>query len=233
MPLKLTSFSDKGQVAALNRWADGIETQQRATENFSLFVNNGVNELMNAPAATSTSVVGPGFTNPVPDPTTYHISNMIGGAANNIGSVLFELPAQITTSHFNFNVQAGDAGSFYDWGIYGPVTPTTASIPLLCHTGSQQFVGVGSTSVAWLTPVKLEPGYYFIAITSDGAPPGLQVYGGFAISWLYGSLVSTVSTGAGITLSLPGNITVQALSPVSQTSGAGLGQPQDIVFNLY
>jgi hypothetical protein len=234
MPLKLTSLSDRGQLAALNRWADGIETQQRATTSLTLFVNQGVQTLLNTPPTTSSSViVGPGFTNRVDVATTYFTSNLMGSAANGIGSVLFALDTQITTGHFNFNVQSFDAVSFYDWGIYGPFTGVETTLPLKCHIGGQQFTSNGSQKVPWIGSVTLAPGFYFLALTSDGAPPGLQIYAGAAISWLYGTLVSTPSTGSGVSLSLPASITVQAIAPVAQTSGAGAGQPQNIVFNLY
>ena len=138
-----------------------------------------------------------------------------------------------TTTNFNFNVQAGDSSNYYDWGIYGPFTGVETTLPLLCNIGGQKFNATGSITVAWLTPVTLQPGYYFLAITSDGAPPGLQIYADPSISWLYGSLVVTPSTGTGAALALPANITVQTISPVAQTSGAGSNKPQNIVFNLF
>ena len=218
----------------MNRWADGIETQQRAATNLSYFVNSTVQGILNTPAATSSSViVGPGFTNKVDSPTSLFISNLMGSSANGVGSTLFLLDTQITTSHFNFNVQASDATNFYDWGIYGPFTGVETTIPLQCHIGGQKFTTTGSQKVAWLASVKLAPGYYFLALTSDGAPPGLQVYASASISYLYGTIVSTPSTGSGASLALPGSITVQVQNPVAQTSGAGLGQAQNIVFNLY
>lgn len=193
----------------------------------------GKGQVQISSGGSSSAIAGPGFTNPTENPTTYFMSNMMGSSANGIGSILFLLPAEITTTNFNFNVQAGDSSNYYDWGIYGPFTGVETTLPLLCNIGGQKFNATGSITVAWLTPVTLQPGYYFLAITSDGAPPGLQIYADPAISWLYGSLVVTPSTGTGAALALPANITVQTISPVAQTSGAGSNKPQNIVFNLF
>jgi hypothetical protein len=234
MPLKLTSLSDRGQLAALNRWADGIETQQRATTSLTLFVNQGVQSILNTPPTTSSSVIlGPGFTNPVGERITYAVDELVGAAANGIGSALFYLPTQITTGTFNFNVQSADATSFYDWGIYGPFTGVETTIPLKCHTGGLAYTLTGDQKIAWTSPVILAPGYYFLAATTDGAPPQLAVLAGVAMAWLYGSFVSTVSTGSGASLTLPASITVQALAPITTINDVGPNIPQAIVFNLY
>jgi hypothetical protein len=53
MPLKLTGFETRGQVSALNRWADYIETQLTKTNNAVGFANTTANAAAAASGSTS------------------------------------------------------------------------------------------------------------------------------------------------------------------------------------
>jgi hypothetical protein len=232
MPLKLTSFNDKGQVAALNRWADGIETQQRATESLTLFVNQGVQTLMNTPTTTSSSVtVGPGFIFYVTPTDNIAISNFISGVANNVGGILFYLPTQISTTEIQFYVAQADAANTYDVGIYGPFTGSQTSVPLLANTGPLTYA-VANTQVTsnWLQgSVKLAPGYYFINWTSSNTGVLLQLQGLYASQYLYAATSATTTSAS----TLPSSVLVPTRTPTILNTGVGgNNRPNWFNFNL-
>jgi hypothetical protein len=181
----------------------------------------------------SNGIVGPAYVSPVEGPTGSSVSNATGGGANAIGGWLYLIPAEIITTNFTFNVQNADLTNYYDIGLYGPFTGVETTLPLICHTGSIQYTSGGGKTNPWVGgPFTIQPGYYFLYITSDGSSPGLEYYGNAAISWAYESEVVTASTGSAATLSLPLSIAVQSKSPNIVTSAAGPGIPQTMIIVL-
>lgn len=185
------------------------------------------NEIISS--SVGSDIIGPGFalwqqTND----GIFATSQQLPGA-NGIGGNLFFLPTQITTVQITFHVAGTDPVNSFDIGIYGPFTGVETTIPLLANTGPAVYASAISFTVPWRqASVTLQPGYYFLEITTSSGSPSLTLTAQQAQMWLYASYIATPSTGS----TLPSAIAVPTAAPTVTTGVSGTNEPSTIAFIL-
>ena len=120
----------------------------------------------------------------------------------------------LTATYISFRVTtSGGTGKKYDFGIYSADSPqaiATSQFTLQCHLGAQDATVTGNPiRTAFVSPVTLNPGVYWVAFTTDSASTGLagSANGSVAERYRY------TATGGGTTL--PGTIAYGARTGAS------------------
>jgi hypothetical protein len=173
---------------------------------------------INLPTANGTNTTG------VETP----VSGFLFAGSGQLAGPTFYLPTQLTSKQITFTVITGDATNEYDIGIYGPYTGVETTVPLQCHLGAQKFSANTSSpqTFEWISPVTLQPGYYFLWITTASSSGidlvllGQNNYNTIGLYfWAFSETLSTNSvlpssaavTGAEVNATTPGLTTQNAV----------------------
>ena len=177
MPLRITDLSDKGQIAALNRWADLIETKLRGINTDTSYVN-AIGEKSFSTAANANSAAT----------SAQSTANAANTAATN--AKLYAIAAASARPDSN-PLTAHDAGS--------NVTVTIASF-------NMHVAGIGAIAITGNTLTGLSYGtVYYIYYTDPNLTGGavtfqtsLTKHGtiGSTVNFYVGSILTPVSGGA-------------------------------------